>query len=339
MSHTPAAVRSAPRPIGRAVTVLLAIAVVGAGLAVASPARAAGGDGLRHEANERRTSRDLHPVLGTALLDDIADHRAAAMARANELEHDLTYVQHRLNKSGVCWKGYGEIIAWQSHLYDGYSYSRTMNMWWESPPHHAVIMTPDYNAAGGAWKAASDGDYYSVMVFVTLCGGDASSVPLLHPDDRYSPDRPLVAAGGRLKGYRFSSSGDLLGHKTVTLSKARHFTAAGRARVGGKAYLKVSSGPLAGYWVRESADAYVRGMTEQHKYDPDRKLLAERGRYTGRKFDRLGRVTDRESHRFAHRRTPRSSSLAIINGRRFYRFSCGPLDGFWVRDTASVYPR
>ena len=78
-------------------------------------------------------------------------------------------MSHRLNESGVCWSGYGEIIAWESGWYTDYSPARTMEMWWESPGHHAIMMGEDYNAAGGAWDTAADGGHYSVMVFVTLC--------------------------------------------------------------------------------------------------------------------------------------------------------------------------
>jgi len=86
----------------------------------------------------------------------IAVRRAAHMAQENKLEHDMAYVAQRLNGAGVCWSGLGEIIAWERG-YPDYDYDRTMQLWWNSPPHHDVMMGNGYNAAGGAWDTANDG--------------------------------------------------------------------------------------------------------------------------------------------------------------------------------------
>lgn len=341
MPTPPPTMRMTTRPQSRAWPLLVAFTLTATFVAAAGPVRAAGGGGLRQEANEYRVAGGLDAVVGTGLLDDIATRRAAQMTAANELEHDLDYVSNRLNASGVCWTGFGEIIAWERG-YPDYSYERTMGLWWDSPGHHAVLMTPAYNAAGAAWDTADDGGHYSVMVFVTLCGNDftsASPIRLLHPDEKYNPDRPLVFRAGRVTGYRFSSDGDVLARKTVTFRATTRVTAGGRVRLDGAAWLKASSGPLAGFWVRESPDVFVRGMAQRNRFDPAHRLTVEDGRYVGLEFDWLGRVTAVRKYTFLHRRFIDTTSRAVINGRIYYLFASSPLDGYWVRDTASIYAR
>ena len=153
--------------------------------------RPAGGGEWLWEAHGR------NPVVGTALLDDIATRRAAHIAQEDKLEHHMAYVSQRLNDAGVCWSGFGEIIAWEN--YPDYSPDRAMEMWWNSPPHHDIMLGADYNAAGGDWDTADDGGHYSVMVFVTLCGPSAAAEPgsVLFPDDRYGPESRAGPQGGR----------------------------------------------------------------------------------------------------------------------------------------------
>jgi hypothetical protein len=138
-----------------------------AGTALPAPAAAYGGDGLRAAANGYRATESLAPLPGTALLDEIATARAADMAAKEAMEHDMAYLQARLDAAGACWTGYGEIIARSS---GAYSYDHTMLQWWNSAPHHAIVMNTSYNAAGGAWQQSAQGTNYSVMVFATLCG-------------------------------------------------------------------------------------------------------------------------------------------------------------------------
>jgi len=44
----------------------------------------------------------------------------------------------------------------------------TVDAWWASAAHHAIV-AGDFNSAGGSWAQASSGTYYAAMVFATLC--------------------------------------------------------------------------------------------------------------------------------------------------------------------------
>ncbi|HEX5579155.1 MAG TPA: CAP domain-containing protein [Candidatus Limnocylindria bacterium] len=329
---------SQPARMNRVVALLLALTLAGGTLATfAAPALAFGGDGLRAAANGYRTEHGLAPVIGTALLDDIASKRAARLANRDKLEHDIDYVSERLNRAGVCWQGFGEIIAWESG-YPTYSYDRTMLAWWKSKPHHDIVMTPEFNAAGGAWRRADDGDPYSVMVFVDLCDSSATTVKEPRPglDSRYDPARPLVFWRGRHVGYKLSASGEILGRTAHTYGSRTVKTSVGRSVIDGKRWLKVSSGPLRGYWVPERAGSFVRGMTKFWGFEAERRATLASGTIEGWKFTWWGRVDDHKKHTFSKPVRVDASARAIINGRLYLRVASGYLSGFWVLDKTVV---
>jgi hypothetical protein len=324
---------------GRVAAALTALTLLCGGIAV-TPATtlAYGGDGLRAAANAYRADAHLAPVAGTALLDDIASHRASQMVRLNKLEHDIDYVTHRLNDAGVCWKGVGEILAWEKGWSD-YDYQRTAQAWYDSPTHRDIMLGAGYNAAGGAWRSAPDLQHYSVMVFVELCGTSTSSVSVsyLKPSRTYDPDRSLVLDRGRHTAYRLSAEGFVVSRRTVWYDHRTTRSASGRAYVGNTAYLKVSSGALRGYWVRESSHAYVKGMTLFRAFEPARSISLEAGRYHGYRFDWLGRVTDARSRTYRHATVTGVTARAVINGRVYLRFASGWLAKHWVRDTGTIH--
>ena len=65
----------------------------------------------------------------------------------------------------------------------------------------------------------------------------------------------------------------------------------------------MSSGALAGYWVHETNDSFVRGLTQRDNFDPDKHVTLEPGRYLGMRFDWLGRIKASKAYTFGHERT------------------------------------
>ncbi|HEX2194085.1 MAG TPA: CAP domain-containing protein [Candidatus Limnocylindria bacterium] len=323
----------------RLLTSALAGVFVAASLsaAAAAPVQASSrGDGLRAEANERRAAADLAPVQGTDLLDSIAAARADQMRDANKMEHDMDYIKQRFQRADTCWASFGEIIAWRSA--GEYSYAGTITQWMNSKPHRDIMLGPTFNAAGGSWATASDGGHYSVMIFATLCSSELSRLALLRPAKEYSPDRPMVLAAGRHTAYRLSSTGAVLGSKRLDLDRRAHPEATGRSRVNGVAYLKVSSGPLAGYWVRESHNAFVRGVTQLRNFASERQLSVAAGTYVAKQFNGRGAVTAERAATLDRGYRTKASAWAIINGRAWYLISHGMWDGYWLRDGDAVAP-
>ncbi len=333
--HTGLTTTAALPSRARMLALVLAAAFALTSLAAATPARATTrGDGRRAEVNDRRTNRDKSRVAAKPLLDDIADHRADQMRDRDELEHDMDYVRNRLVKSGVCWTAFGEIIAWSS---GDYSYARTINQWMDSDPHRRIMLSDDFNAAGGSWATASDGGHYSVMVFVRLCSSELDSGPsLLRPKDEYSPNRPMVFRDGTHRAFKLSSRGKVLDVRRVTLADRQRQESTGRTKVVGEAYLKVTTGPLAGYWVREGKDRFVRGMTDRNRFGSTRRVSLGRGTYRAVKFDTGGHVTRSRTRDFKSRTILKVRARAIINGRGYFKVAAGAWDGFWLRDTGAV---
>lgn len=177
----------ASRPVDRiaiiALAMLLALAAVAGS---ATPSAAVGGDQFVALANVKRASEGRPPVALSAIADQISVERAAAMARSDSFVHDMAYVERRLRELGACFSGYGEIIAWERG-YASQSYQRTVDGWWASPDHHAII-AGDFNAAGGSWALSSaTNKQYSAMIFVKLCAPPApQNVSRVAGPDRYA---------------------------------------------------------------------------------------------------------------------------------------------------------
>jgi putative cell wall-binding protein len=157
--------------------------------AFAAPAAAVDTEKYVALTNEKRASVGLGPVGRASAVDAISDERAAQLAEADGLEHDLDYVAQRLKAYGICYTTFGEIIAYEGG-YPSYDPARTIEQWWDSPGHHA-IMVGNYDIAGGSHRPgpAPRNRTYSAMVFVKLCSPPSSSdtdIRRLAGGDRYA---------------------------------------------------------------------------------------------------------------------------------------------------------
>lgn len=140
--------------------------------ATALPVAAAGGSELRSVVNGYRDDAGLGAVAAHTIVDRIAVERARQLVRDGELSHDFEYIKDRFAEEGICWRSFGEIIAYNSSG----DYARFGQQWFNSPPHHD-IMLGNYTHAGGGREPADDGRYYAVMIFLTLCGAAAPTSP------------------------------------------------------------------------------------------------------------------------------------------------------------------
>lgn len=136
---------------------------------VAAPVGAAGGSGFvnmanGHRSDHGRASVGLHPTI-----DAIAVERGRQIAAADELGHDFDYLRQRFDEEGICWRGFGEIVA-----YNGSGDFSAFGTQWMNSTTHRNIMLGDYTHAGGS-REEVDGRWYGVMVFVKLC--DPGSAP------------------------------------------------------------------------------------------------------------------------------------------------------------------
>ena len=167
------------------------LAVLSLLLGLAGPAAAVDGATYVQLTNEKRALEGKPPVSLHAQVDQVSVERANHMAATDEFEHDMAYVASRLTQLGVCYTGYGEIIAYTTRA--DYTPSNSIERWWDSPGHHA-IMVGGYSHAGGSHARSSDTNkMYAVMVFVKVCStsssppsGGSTDIVRIAGSDRYA---------------------------------------------------------------------------------------------------------------------------------------------------------
>jgi hypothetical protein len=150
----------------RALPVVISSLVLTAALLPARPApvAAAGGNGFVNMANSYRADAGLGPVAYHSVINTIAIQRGRQIASAGQIGHDFAYLQRRFAEEGICWRGFGEIVAT-----NGSGDFSTFGSQWINSTAHRNIMLGDYTHAGGSRESA-DGRWYGVMIFVKLCG-------------------------------------------------------------------------------------------------------------------------------------------------------------------------
>ena len=133
------------------------------------PVAATGGSGFVSMANGYRSDAHLGPVSLNAAIDQIAVERGHRVAQQEELIHDFDYIRRRLDQEGICWQGFGEILAWNGSG----DYSAFGTQWYNSTTHRN-IMLGDYTHAGGH-REEVNGRWYGTMIFVKICGATNSA--------------------------------------------------------------------------------------------------------------------------------------------------------------------
>jgi uncharacterized protein YkwD len=343
---------------GRRRTAIAALLVVTQlSVLAATSVQATGGDQFVSLTNVKRASVGKAPVSLSAPVDQIAVERGLQMARKDSLAHDLTYVANRLNQLGVCWSGVGEIIAWEKG-YPSHSYQRTIDAWWASPGHHA-IMIGDYNVAGGSWSVSARGATYSVMVFVKTCAPVVQALSTDAPPKIIARSPGSGATGvspSTLVKVRFSEAV----HGVSTMNFVLRDAASGVILPAAVSYdsathsATLNSSPALGLgrWYRVSLSGSIKDSTNHslpwtswtfrattvQSFSPQRTVAFAAGTYTGFRFSGTGTILGRRSYRLGHSSTAPTSKRAVIAGHpgTWYYITAGVWAGYWVRASLSV---
>lgn len=159
-------------PLGGALLAAAALMPLGA-----VPASAVGASEMVTITNTYRAAAGVAPVSVHQAVEQIASERSDQMAASGVFAHDFDYVTDRLAELGVCWRGYGEIIAWHSGT-PAPDLVKFGQQWFNSTPHRTIMQGASYNVAGGG-VASSGGRHYGTMVFVNTCV--ASTPPAAPP--------------------------------------------------------------------------------------------------------------------------------------------------------------
>ena len=169
----------------------------------------------------------------------------------------------------------------------------------------------------------------------------AAGAPPTSAAARSSPAPTTATTSIRLEagpqaGVRFDAAWRVTSRLTLTLDAPVTVPGSARRAVpAGGTWLKVTSGALAGRWVRESTVAYVVGFTPTAVYSPVRTITLPRATWELYRFDAAGVMT---AARGWTTRTPTIVHLdrtAVIRGRRHVRVAGGAWAGWWIPGSAA----
>lgn len=162
---------------------------------------------------------------------------------------------------------------------------------------------------------------------VTLLPSPASA-----PDVAAATLRTVRLEAGPQTGYRFSSTGAIVARKDVTLSgKATSQTDRRRVvpnRTG--IWLRLTTGTLAGFEVRESPVAYIPGKAGDTTYSPAATVSLPAGRYLGYRWDAEWDLASTVFARVGTATTAAASRRAVIDGRPYVLVTNGTWAGTWM---------
>jgi hypothetical protein len=123
--------------------------------------------------------------------------------------------------------------------------------------------------------------------------------------------------------------------RSSTWSLARNSSAHADARaiINGRAYWRLTDGPLDGYWLAESALVYRRGAIERLNLPSAPRIDLAAGRHTGYRYDWLGRVSSSVTERITRTTGMRVTAWAVINGRAHFLVATGAWAGTWLPES------
>jgi Bacterial Ig-like domain/Cysteine-rich secretory protein family len=347
-AQTLVAIRPSTLSVALAAGMLLIGSLVGPTLAV-------GGSEFVSLTNVKRASVGLGPVSLSSPVDQIAVERGNQMASADSLAHNLTYVTTRLGQLGVCWSAVGEIIAWEKG-YPTHSYQRTIDQWWASSGHHA-IMVGDYNVAGGSWSVSSSGGTYSVMVFVKTCSSAppaATSAPaIMWRSPGFGATSVSVSAAVAV---RFSEAvHGVSGSTFVLLDAATGAKLAATVTYDGttfQATLRPSGWLQLGRMYRVGLSSFIRdaggsGLADTswtfktstaQSFSPARLVSLSPGTHVGYRFGTTGAILASKAYALARWSSASATKRALVTGRSgtWYLISNGVWAGYWMQASAGV---
>jgi peptidoglycan/xylan/chitin deacetylase (PgdA/CDA1 family) len=136
---------------------------------------------------------------------------------------------------------------------------------------------------------------------------------------------------GPQTGVRFDATWHVTSRRTVTLAAPVIVAGSKRsAKPPGGTWLQMTSGPLAGRWVRESPVAYVTGFAGTRTWSPPRSVTLAARSWELYRFDATGTMLAAKGWLRASAVTIRVDRAAVVRGQRHLRIADGPWAGWWV---------
>jgi hypothetical protein len=142
----------------------------------------------------------------------------------------------------------------------------------------------------------------------------------------------VIIERGTRYGYKFDSNGNVLASTSMTPTRTTSAPGDRRQRIKGRGiYYRITSGVLAGYWIRESYPS-VRMLGERVTiaYPWYRSASIPAGTWSAYQYDSIGRVISVRTIRLSATSSAPFDRSAVINGRIQVRITAGVLAGHWL---------
>ena len=142
----------------------------------------------------------------------------------------------------------------------------------------------------------------------------------------------VVIELGTRYAYKFDSNGNIVATKSMTPTRTTTAPGDRRQRIKNRdIYYRITSGVLAGYWIRESYPS-VRMLGERVTiaYPWYRSASIPAGTWSAYQYDSSGRVISARTIRLSATSSAPFERSAVINGRIQVRISAGVLAGHWL---------
>ena len=114
------------------------------------------------------------------------------------------------------------------------------------------------------------------------------------------------------------------------MASARHTVSSSEA------WIRISSGSLAGRWVRESSVAYIPGFQGRTTYSPPRTGTLPPATYELYRFASSGSMSEAVAWKVAASTPFATSGRAWINGRPYVQLAAGDRAGWWLPGSTSA---
>ena len=128
--------------------------------------------------------------------------------------------------------------------------------------------------------------------------------------------------------------------RTLVFRTPVNATGSARVFVAGRGtWLRAASGPLSGWWIRESRVAYRPGIVAATTSAPGRSTAMAAGRWELYQFDAAGVMTAAKGRTVSAATHEHVDRTAVINGLRYTRIAGGTWAGWWLPGSASAPAR
>ena len=136
---------------------------------------------------------------------------------------------------------------------------------------------------------------------------------------------------GPQTGVRFDDAWRVTSRRTVTLAAPVLVTGSKRStRPPGGTWLRMTSGPLAGHWVREHPVAHVAGFAGTKTWSPVRIATLAAGSWELYRFGPAGKMLEAKGWMLTTATTIRVDRVSVVRGQRHVRIADGQWAGWWV---------